>query len=63
VGGKLESANETLLIIKTRAALLDDVIALVRRLHSYTVPEIIALPVLGGNQDYLEWIVKGRNRP
>lgn len=56
--GKIESANETLLVIKTGAALLDDVIVMVRRLHSYTVPEVIALPILGGNRDYLDWINK-----
>jgi periplasmic divalent cation tolerance protein len=54
--GKLDRADECLLIAKTRAALLDSVIASVKRLHSYTVPEIIALPIVGGNPDYLEWI-------
>jgi len=54
--GKLESATETLLIIKTTAAHLDAVIRLVKSLHSYQVPEIIALPIVGGNPDYLAWI-------
>jgi len=54
--GKIDSANESLLIIKTRAALLDKVIASVKRKHSYTVPEIIAMPIVGGNTDYLDWI-------
>ncbi len=53
---KLDSASEHLLIIKTRAALLDEVVTLVSRLHSYDVPEIIALPIVGGNRDYLEWV-------
>ena len=56
--GKLDSAQESLLIIKTRASLLPDIIDLVKGVHSNTVPEIIALPVVGGNQDYLDWIDK-----
>lgn len=54
--GRLDSASESLLVIKTKASQLDNVIALVRELHSYEVPEIIALPVVGGNQDYLDWV-------
>lgn len=61
--GNLESAAESLLIVKTRASLVNEVVALVKENHSDTVPEIIALPIIGGNPDYLEWIekaVKGR---
>ncbi|UCH51864.1 MAG: divalent-cation tolerance protein CutA [Chloroflexota bacterium] len=54
--GKLDSAQESLLVIKTRASLLQEVIDLVKEVHSYSVPEIIALPIIGGNQDYLKWI-------
>ena len=54
--GKLDSAQESLLIVKTRTSLLNEVIALVREIHSYDTPEIIALPIVGGNQDYLDWI-------
>ena len=53
---KLDSAEESLLIVKTKARLLDEIISLVRELHSYEVPEIIALPIIGGNQDYLDWL-------
>ena len=56
--GKIESANELLLIVKTRAELLDELISLVKEIHPYTVPEIIALPIIGGNEDYLQWIEK-----
>jgi len=56
--GKLDSARESLLVIKTRASKLPEIIKLVKGIHSNTVPEIIALPVVGGNQDYLEWIDK-----
>jgi len=54
--GKLDSAKESLLIIKTKASLLDEVVTLVKEIHSYDTPEIIALPIIGGNLDYLEWI-------
>ena len=54
--GKIDSSDESLLIVKTKAALLDDVIVSVKRNHSYTVPEVIALPIVGGNKDYLDWI-------
>lgn len=54
--GKLDSAQESVLIIKTKASLLAEIIDLVRDMHSYTVPEIIALPIVGGNEDYLRWI-------
>lgn len=53
---KLDSAQESLLIIKTRAPLLNEVITLVKEIHSYTIPEIIALPIVGGSQDYLKWV-------
>ena len=54
--GKLDSAQESLLIIKTKASLLPDVVSLVKGIHSYEVPEIIAMPIIGGNEDYLNWI-------
>jgi periplasmic divalent cation tolerance protein len=56
--GKLESAEESLLIVKTRASVLDEVVNLVKKHHSYDVPEVVALPIIGGNEDYLEWMGK-----
>ena len=53
---KLDSASECLLIVKTRESLLPEIIKTVRKLHSYEVPEIIALPIIGGSQEYLDWI-------
>ena len=55
---RLDSAQESLLIIKTRASQTDDIVKLVKELHSYDIPEIIAMPIVGGNQDYLDWISK-----
>lgn len=54
--GETQSDRESLLIVKTRASLLDEVVRLVRNAHSYEVPEIVALPVVGGNEDYLQWL-------
>ncbi len=54
--GKLDSARESLLIIKTKASFLSAVVDLVKASHSYEVPEVIALPIVGGNVDYLQWI-------
>jgi len=56
--GKLDSAQESLLVAKSKASLLPDIINLVKGVHCYEVPEIIALPIVGGNQDYLEWMGK-----
>lgn len=53
---KIDKAGEVLLIVKTKKQLLNRLIRLVKSLHSYTVPEIIALPIIGGNSDYLNWI-------
>jgi periplasmic divalent cation tolerance protein len=54
--GKLDSANESLLIVKTKASLLSAIVNLVKETHSYEVPEVIGLPIIGGNEDYLKWI-------
>jgi len=55
---KLDSARESLLIVKTEASVLNEIVRLVKEIHSYDIPEIIALPIIGGNRDYLEWIGK-----
>lgn len=54
--GELDSAEETLLIVKSGASLVDEIVNLVKEVHSYEVPEVIALPLVGGNQDYLNWM-------
>jgi len=54
--GKIDSADEVLLIIKTRQTAVSDVINTVKRNHSYSVPEIIVLPIVGGSEGYLNWI-------
>jgi len=54
--GKVDSAQEFLLVIKSRAERFGKICALVKSLHSYEVPEIISLPVSEGHQPYLQWI-------
>ena len=54
--GKVQEEGEVLLIGKGRADLFGKIQALVRALHSYTVPEIIAIPITSGLPDYLSWI-------
>jgi periplasmic divalent cation tolerance protein len=54
--GKVEKAREFLLLIKTSARLLPALQAEVQRLHSYDVPEFIALPIVAGSQKYLAWL-------
>ncbi len=54
--GEIERSTESLLVIKTRGDLLEELTARVRELHSYTVPEVIALRIEGGNPAYLDWI-------
>lgn len=54
--GRIESGRESLLLVKTTIEKLDNLVRRVREVHSYSVPEIIAIPILGGNKDYLHWI-------
>lgn len=54
--GKVESADEHLLLIKTTAAGFDAVARAIRELHSYELPECIELAIESGSPDYLTWI-------
>jgi periplasmic divalent cation tolerance protein len=54
--GKVEDANECLLLIKTRTVLLGELARVVRGVHPYEVPEIVALPITRGYRPYLNWI-------
>jgi periplasmic divalent cation tolerance protein len=54
--GAVEKATEYTLTIKTRRGLWDQVLAEVGRLHSYTTPEVLAVPVLDGAPAYLAWM-------
>ncbi len=54
--GRLDRSDELLVILKSRRELLDEIVRLVKENHSYEVPEVIAIPIIGGNPDYLRWI-------
>ena len=54
--GKLSQEDEVLLVVKSRLARFQQLATAVKRLHSYRVPEIIALPVVMGSADYLRWV-------
>ena len=56
--GKLEEAVEAVLILKTTEQKLERAIERVKALHSYDCPCIEALPVVEGNRDFLEWVVR-----
>ena len=54
--GAVQEDVEVLMLIKTRRELFDELEAEVKRLHSYTTPEILALPVAAGSHAYLDWL-------
>lgn len=54
--GAIEDSSEWLLLIKSTAALFDSLRAEIEALHSYEVPEVIAVPVAAGAKKYLNWM-------
>ncbi|MGQ9720365.1 MAG: divalent-cation tolerance protein CutA [Candidatus Jordarchaeum sp.] len=54
--GKIEEGEESLLIIKSEEDFLEKIVGKVKSIHSYEVPEIIAIRVIGGSKEYLNWI-------
>jgi periplasmic divalent cation tolerance protein len=60
--GAIERADETVMVIKTRAALAEAVRAAVRQLHSYTTPAIVVLPVESVDPDYKQWLLAETER-
>ncbi|MFH1459296.1 MAG: divalent-cation tolerance protein CutA [Candidatus Omnitrophota bacterium] len=54
--GKIDKAEETLLIVKSKSELLEELETIVKKYHSYEVPEIIALPIVAASNNYLKWI-------
>lgn len=54
--GKIDTAKESLLVIKTRKSFLPRLFKAIRLAHSYEVCEIVALPVVAGSKPYLDWI-------
>jgi periplasmic divalent cation tolerance protein len=54
--GAVEEAGEVPVMLKTRSARYAEVEAAIRELHPYELPEIVAVPVVRGFPDYLEWV-------
>ena len=54
--GKVDDVGEALMVIKTQEVCFERLVKAVRSVHSYTVPEIIALPIIHGYEPYLKWV-------
>ena len=54
--GKVDRSKEVLLMVKSRKSKISKIIRRVKSLHSYEVPEIIALPIVAGEPNYLKWL-------
>lgn len=56
--GKLDSAEEFLCVIKSRSDLFQEMETIIKSMHPYEVPEILATPITKGNKDYLSWLAE-----
>lgn len=54
--GEVETAEEYLCLIKADRRIYDELEAAIKDVHSYDTPEILAMPVVDGNADYLQWL-------
>jgi len=54
--GRIEDEQEVLMVLKTRKSLFRSLAEEVKGLHSYEVPEIVAIPIVEGSEDYLKWL-------
>jgi periplasmic divalent cation tolerance protein len=59
---KIEQAEEFLLLLKSSQSLFDKLVEEVKLIHSYRIPEILALPVAAGSNDYLNWFTDSLTR-
>lgn len=61
--GKVQQAEEIVLVAKTRADLVNDITTTVKRLNNYVNPCVIAFPIVAGNPDYVRWILNETRPP
>ena len=54
--GSIETADEWMCLMKSRQDLFDQLVRAIKAVHPYTVPEILAFPVVAGNPEYLSWL-------
>lgn len=59
---KIERENETLVIMKSSEKLFEHLTKRIQELHSYEVPDILALPIIAGSQSYLDWMKSNLQR-
>src|SRR5690625_250397 len=61
--GQVREGQEVVLLLKTRASLLEELTQFVRDQHDYDCPCVVALPVTGGNAEYIDWIRQETREP
>ena len=61
--GELTEEKEAMLVIKTRKELFLKVNIMIQKLHSYNVPEVIAIPIIDADETYLKWIAHETEQP
>jgi len=61
--GKIDRGTEALGIIKTRKDLIEKIIEEIKANHSYECPEVIAIPIIAGSKEYLDWIDDSVKKP
>lgn len=54
--GRVDKAKEVIMIVKTKKKFFGQVVKVVQSLHSYTLPEIIGIPLILGEKNYLKWV-------
>jgi periplasmic divalent cation tolerance protein len=54
--GKIEKTSERLLIVKSKKQLLEKLVTDIHHNHPYKLPEILALPIIGGSKKYIDWL-------
>lgn len=59
--GRIQESREVTIILKTRSDLVERLTDRVRELHSYECPCVVALPIVGGNQPFIDWIIAETN--
>ena len=60
--GEIAEEQECLMIVKSRLDLFEELSMAVKRLHSYKIPEIIAIPIVKGSPDYLNWVIENTRK-
>ena len=60
--GKICEEPEFLMIVKSRLDLFEELAVVVKGLHSYKVPEIVAMPIIAGSRDYLNWVMENTRK-